>query len=38
MKYLINTHILIWFVESNDRLDEDVRSLITNPINEIYIS
>ncbi|MEG4997507.1 type II toxin-antitoxin system VapC family toxin [Microcoleus sp. B4-D4] len=38
MKYLIDTHILIWFVEGNARLDEDVRSLIANPVNEIYIS
>ena len=38
MKYLIDTHVLIWFVEGNDRLDEDVRSLIANPVNEIYIS
>jgi len=38
MKYLIDTHILIWFVEGNERLDEDVRSLIANPVNEIYIS
>lgn len=38
MKYLIDTHILIWFVEGNTRLDEDVRSLIANPVNEIYIS
>ncbi|MEG4322277.1 MULTISPECIES: type II toxin-antitoxin system VapC family toxin [unclassified Microcoleus] len=38
MKYLIDTHIVIWFVEGNTRLDEDVRSLIANPVNEIYIS
>ena len=38
MKYLIDTHILIWFVEVNARLDEYVRSLIANPVNEIYIS
>ncbi len=35
---MIDTHILIWFVEGNARLDEDVRSLIANPVNEIYIS
>ena len=38
MKYLIDTHILIWFIEGNDRLDEDVRSSIANPVNEIYVS
>ncbi|MEG4803953.1 type II toxin-antitoxin system VapC family toxin [Microcoleus sp. ARI1-B5] len=38
MKYLIDTHILIWFVEGNDRLDENIRSLIANPLHEIYIS
>lgn len=32
MKYLIDTHILIWFVEGNDRLDESVRSLIAYPV------
>ena len=38
MKYLIDTHILIGFIEGKDRLDEDVRALIANPVNEIYIS
>lgn len=38
MKYLIDTHILIWFVEGNDRLDQNIRSLIANPLHEIYIS
>lgn len=38
MKYLIDTHILIWFVEGGDRLSYEVRSLIADLDNDIYIS
>lgn len=38
MKYLIDTHILIWFIEGNAQLSQNVQSLITNPRNDIYIS
>ncbi len=38
MKYLIDTHILIWFIGGNARLSEEARDLIANPINEIYVS
>jgi len=38
MKYLIDTHILIWFIEGNAQLSPNVQSLITNPRNDIYIS
>lgn len=38
MNYLIDTHILIWFIEGNARLSYDVRWLIANPDNDIYIS
>lgn len=37
MKYLIDTHILIWFIEGNERLSEEARSLIANSINNIYL-
>lgn len=38
MNYLIDTHILIWFIEGNEQLSEKARSLIANPTNDIYIS
>lgn len=38
MNYLIDTHILIWFIEGNEKLDKQAQALITNPENDIYIS
>ena len=38
MNYLIDTHILIWFIEGNDKLSLQAQALITNPANDIYIS
>ena len=38
MKYLIDTHILIWFIEGSAQLSQDVQLLIANPRNNIYIS
>ncbi len=38
MKYLIDTHILIWFIEGDEKLSEAARSLIANPANDIYVS
>lgn len=38
MNYLIETHILIWFIEGNEKLDKQAQTLIANPANDIYIS
>lgn len=38
MNYLIDTHILIWFIEGNEKLDKQAQSLIADPANDIYIS
>ncbi|NES21762.1 MAG: type II toxin-antitoxin system VapC family toxin [Symploca sp. SIO3E6] len=38
MNYLIDTHILIWFIEGNNKLSLQAQALITNPANDIYIS
>lgn len=38
MKYLIDTHILIWFGETNDRLPIRVREIIEDTTNAIYVS
>ena len=38
MNYLIDTHILIWFIEGNEQLSKKAQAIITNPANDIYIS
>ena len=38
MNYLIDTHILIWFIEGDEKLSKQTQALITNPVNNIYIS
>ena len=38
MKYLIDTHILIWFGETNDRLPIRVREIIEDTSNVLYVS
>ncbi|HLO47174.1 MAG TPA: hypothetical protein VK211_01920 [Kamptonema sp.] len=38
MKYLIDTHILILFIEGNKQLAEKARVLIANPTKDIYVS
>ena len=38
MKYLLDTHILIWYFKGNEKLSEENRSIIENNHNEIYYS
>lgn len=38
MQFLINTHILIWFLEGNKLLSKSRRQLIANPENDVFIS
>ena len=38
MKYLIDTHILIWFQLNDARLRVDIHAILTNPDNKIFIS
>lgn len=38
MKYLIDTHILIWLAVSPEEISKSVLGIIENPGNEIYIS
>lgn len=38
MKFLLDTHILIWSLQDNERLSRQVRELINEADNEIYIS
>lgn len=37
-KYLLDTHIFIWWIQDNKQLSKKAKKLISNPANEIYIS
>jgi PIN domain nuclease of toxin-antitoxin system len=38
MKYLIDTHTFLWFIEGSPQLSTFSKSLIENEDNEIYVS
>ena len=38
MRYLLDTHILLWFFEEPARLSEQDKSIILDPDSEIYVS
>lgn len=38
MKLLLDTHILIWFFDENEKISKRVRKLIRDTNNEIYFS
>ena len=37
-RYLIDTHILLWWVFDEPKLEKDIRAIIQNPKNEIFVS
>ncbi len=37
-KYLIDTHVLIWFLEDNSKLPKDISEIIISENERIYIS
>ncbi|EGJ30505.1 MULTISPECIES: type II toxin-antitoxin system VapC family toxin [Moorena] len=38
MKILLDTHIFLWFISGDTRLSTDVRDIIRDPDNEVYLS
>lgn len=38
MRYLLDTHIFIWWMEKNSRLSKDIFSLLNNSQNQIFLS
>jgi len=38
MRYLLDTHIFIWWMEKNKRLSKDIFNLLNNPQNQIFLS
>jgi len=38
MRYLLDTHALIWYIENNQKLSVKVAKILDNPDNLLYIS
>lgn len=38
MAYLLDTHILIWFLEGNELLPSTLQNVLRNPSNQVYAS
>lgn len=38
MKYLLDTHTLIWLFTNEEKLSDKVKIILENPKNEIYVS
>jgi len=38
MKYLLDTHTLLWAVGNNSKISDKAKRLYLNPKNDIYVS
>lgn len=38
MRYLLDTHILLWWLGNDKKLSKDLRSVISDPDNTLYVS
>ncbi len=38
MRFLLDTHILLWFLEGNQLLSKSRRQIIANPQNDVFLS
>ena len=38
MRLLLDTHIWLWYLLADDRLSGELKSLIANPTNELWLS
>jgi PIN domain nuclease of toxin-antitoxin system len=37
-RYLIDTHVLLWWIFNDPKLDQNIREIIQNPSNKIIVS
>jgi len=37
MKYVVDTHALIWFIEGNSRLGSNAKTILSNPDSELIL-
>lgn len=38
MSYLLDTHTFLWYVDNDDKLGDEVKNIISNPNNSIFLS
>lgn len=38
MKYLIDTHILLWYISGDQRVSFETKTIIENRANQVFIS
>ena len=38
MNYLLDTHVLLWWLADDPRLPEKIRNIIANPQNSLFLS
>ena len=38
MRYLLDTHIWIWSLSDPDKLSKEVRAILSDPVNQLFIS
>ena len=38
MRYLLDTHVLLWFLFNSPELSKENKKLITNPENQLFYS
>nr|WP_157429303.1 PIN domain-containing protein [Aequorivita sublithincola] len=38
MNYLIDTHILLWYIVGDKRIDKKIQSKIEDPLNTMFLS
>src|SRR6476469_6278002 len=38
MRFLLDTHILLWFLENDPKLPDQIREVINNPENLVFVS
>jgi len=38
VKYLLDTHIFLWWITDNPKLHSDIRDIISNKSNEVFLS
>lgn len=37
-RYLIDTHVLLWWIFDDPKLEQNIREIIQNPSNKIIVS
>jgi PIN domain nuclease of toxin-antitoxin system len=38
MRFLLDTHVLLWWLANDPKLSTDMREIIINPVNNCFVS